>query len=180
MDDNKEKMQKTVSNLQKQLNSLRTNRANPDMLNGIMVDYYGSQVPLVQVAAITVPENMVINLNVFDKSAVKSVEKAIQASSLGINPNTDGNLIRLNLPELTEDRRKDLVKISRKRGEDSKIALRNIRRDVVEAIKQQEKDKEITEDESKKEQQAIQTLTESMNKAIDDILSAKEKEILTI
>ena len=180
MDDNKEKMQKTVSNLQKQLNSLRTNRANPDMLNGIMVDYYGSQVPLVQVAAITVPEHMVINLNVFDKSAVKSVEKAIQASSLGINPNTDGNLIRLNLPELTEDRRKDLVKISRKRGEDSKIALRNIRRDVVEAIKQQEKDKEITEDESKKEQQAIQTLTESMNKAIDDILSAKEKEILTI
>ena len=180
MDDNKEKMQKTVSNLQKQLNSLRTNRANPDMLNGIMVDYYGSQVPLVQVAAITVPENMVINLNVFDKSAVKSVEKAIQASSLGINPNTDGNLIRLNLPELTEDRRKDLVKISRKRGEDSKIALRNIRRDVVEAIKQQEKDKEITEDESKKEQQAIQTITETMNKSIDDILSSKEKEILTI
>lgn len=180
MDDNKEKMQKTVSNLQKQLNSLRTNRANPDMLNGIMVDYYGSQVPLVQVAVITVPENMVINLNVFDKSAVKSVEKAIQASSLGINPNTDGNLIRLNLPELTEDRRKDLVKISRKKGEDAKIALRNIRRDVVESIKQQEKDKEITEDESKKEQQAIQTITETMNKSIDDILSSKEKEILTI
>ncbi len=180
MDDNKEKMQKTVSNLQKQLNSLRTNRANPDMLNGIMVDYYGSQVPLVQVAVITVPENMVINLNVFDKSAVKSVEKAIQASSLGINPNTDGNLIRLNLPELTEDRRKDLVKISRKKGEDAKIALRNIRRDVVESIKQQEKDKEITEDESKKEQQNIQTITESMNKSIDDILTSKEKEILTI
>lgn len=180
MESNKDKMQKTVSNLQKQLNSLRTNRANPDMLNGITVDYYGSQVPLVQVASITVPENMVINLNVFDKGAVKSVEKAIQSSSLGITPNTDGTLIRLNLPELTEERRKDLVKIARKKGEDAKIALRNIRRDAVEAIKQQEKNKEITEDESKKEQQQVQTLTETMNKSIDTILSDKEKEILTI
>jgi len=180
MTSTKEKMNKSVENLQKQLNALRTNRANPDMLNGITVDYYGAQVPLVQVASISVPENMVLLLNVFDQGAIQSVEKAIQSSSLGITPNTDGNVIRINLPELTEERRKDLVKVVRKKGEEAKISVRNIRRDAIDFVKAQEKEKDITEDISKKEQSDIQEVTDSINTQIDKIILDKEKEILTI
>lgn len=176
----KDKMKKTIENLNHQLNSLRTNRANPDMLSGITVDYYGSQVPLKQVAAITVPENMVLLVNVFDQSAVKSVEKAIQSSSLGITPNTDGNVIRINLPELTEERRKDLIKVVRKKGEEAKVSVRNIRRDAMDDIKRDEKDKNINEDEAKKENQSIQVVTDEVNKEIDSIIANKEKEILKI
>jgi ribosome recycling factor len=175
-----EKMKKSIENLNSQLSALRSNRANPAMLNGITVDYYGSQVPLLQVSAITVPENMVLIVNVFDQNAVKNVEKAIQSSSLGITPNTDGSTIRINLPELTEERRKDLIKVIRKKGEDAKVAIRNIRRDALDEIKEQEKEKLINEDESKKESQNIQSTTDDMNRKIDSIITDKEKEILKI
>ncbi len=175
-----ERMDKTVEALKTQLASLRTSRANPDMLNGVMVDYYGSQTALKQVAAISSPEPMVLMLNVFDANAIKSVEKGIQQSQLGLNPQTNGNVIRIRLPELTEERRKEIVKVVKTHTEASRVSIRNIRRDEIDTVKKQEKEKEITEDESKKEQQAIQKETDEKIKSIDSIGEAKEKEILKI
>ena len=139
MDFLKERMSKSIENFKHQLVGLRTGRATPEMLNPIQVEYYGSTVPLKQVASISVPENRTLLLNVFDKNAVKEVEKSILASNLGLNPNVDDNLIRIQLPELTEERRKELVKHISKLAEDSKIAIRNIRRDHIDEIKESEK-----------------------------------------
>ena len=174
------RMEKTVNALKTQLAALRTSRANPDMLNSIMVGYYGSSTPLKQLASISIPEPMVLMLNIFDANAVKDVERGIQASQLGLNPHTEGNVIRIRLPELTEDRRKDIVKVVKSHAENSRVSLRNIRRDAIDTIKKQEKEKEITEDDSKKEQQNIQKTTDEKIKLIDVISDEKEKEILTI
>lgn len=174
------KMEKSVDNFKSNLGSLRTSRASPDMLSKITVNYYGAQVPLQQVASISVPENRVLMLNIFDANAIKDVERAILNSSLGLNPHVDGNIIRIRLPELTEERRKDLVKVVGQYSEDAKIAIRNIRRDEIDAIKTQEKNKELTEDDSKKMQQKIQKITDEKVTVIDNISQEKEKEILTI
>lgn len=180
MNNLKDRMNKSIENFNHQLTGLRTGRANPEMLNSVQVEYYGSTVPVKQVASISVPEARILLLNVFDRGAVKDVEKAILASNLGLNPNTDGNLIRIQLPELTEERRKELVKHISKIAEEAKISIRNIRRDEIEAVKSDEKDSSITEDESKKLQQDIQKTTDEFISKVDSIFKEKEKELLTV
>lgn len=174
------RMEKSVESLKSMLQGFRTGRASPDLLNRIMVNYYGSPVPLKQVASITVPESRIIMLNVFDKGAVKDVERALMTSDLGMQPQTDGSVIRLRLPELTEERRKDLVKQVKKAVEESKVAVRNIRRDYVDAIKAQEKNKELSEDDSKKRQDEAQRTTDQFIGVLDTIAKDKEAEIMKV
>lgn len=175
-----DQMKKSIEAFKRNLIGIRTSRANPDMLTNIQVDYYGSVVPLQQVASISVPESQVFFLNVFDKNAIKDIEKAIISSGLGLNPMIDGGIIRIQLPDLTEDRRKDLVKQAKKLSEDAKISIRNIRRDAIDTIKRDERNKVLTEDESKTRQNSIQLFTDKNVKFIDVLLASKEKEILTI
>lgn len=174
------RMEKSVESVKTTLAGFRTGRASPDLLNRIMVNYYGSPVPLKQVAAVSVPESRTLMINVFDKGAVKDVERAIMTSDLGMQPNTDGAIIRLRIPELTEDRRKDLVKQVKKAVEDAKVAIRNIRRDFVDAIKAQEKNKELTEDDSKKQQDEAQRTTDQFIGLLDTIAKDKEAEIMKV
>jgi len=180
MNELKDRMDKSVESLKSHLASFRTGRANPDLLSKIMVTCYGSMIPLKQVANITVPENRVLQISVFDKNMVKDVDKAIQLSDLGMNPSIDGSTLRLRLPELTEDRRKDLVKQVKKVLEDAKISLRNIRRDAVDDLKKQEKAKELPEDESKRLQDDIQKLTDKYITTLDQLAKEKETEIMTL
>ncbi|RAP35086.1 ribosome recycling factor [Candidatus Marinamargulisbacteria bacterium SCGC AAA071-K20] len=180
MESLKERMAKSIDSFKQQLVGLRTGRANPDMLNTIQVDYYGSMVPLKQVASISVPEARTLLLNVFDRNAVKNVERAIIASNLGLNPNTDDNLIRIQLPELTEDRRKELVKHIGKVSEETKVAVRNIRRDKIDQIKAEEKQGDATEDDSKRLQQDTQKITDDFISKIETLFKEKETELLTI
>ncbi len=175
-----QKMNKTIESIKNTLSSIRTNRANPELLKNVVVDYYGSKVPLSQVASVSVPEPMTLQLNIFDQNAIKDVEKAILSSQLNLTPQVDSTIIRINLPELTEERRNDLVKLIKKHGEDAKVALRNIRRDEIDTLKTQEKNNEITEDDLKKETQATQNITDAKISLIDKLLVEKEKEILTI
>jgi len=174
------RMEKTVANTRSQLASIRTGRANPDLLSKILVDYYGSKVPINQVGTISVPESMQLLINVFDAGAVQHVERAIATSDLGLNPQTEGNLIRLNLPELTEERRKDLAKVVRKEAEEGKVALRNIRREFIDKVKAQEKDKEISEDDSKKFNDDIQKVTDKFTSVIDELTKEKEADLLSV
>lgn len=180
MNDLKDRMEKSVDSLKSHLASFRTGRANPDLLSKILVSCYGSMIPLKQVANITVPDNRVLQISVFDKNMVKDVDKALQISDLGMNPSVDGTTIRLRLPELTEDRRKDLVKQVKKVLEDAKISMRNIRRDAVEDLKKQEKAKELPEDESKRLQDDIQKLTDKYISILDQLAKDKETEIMTL
>lgn len=173
-------MQKSIDSLKHQLVSVRTGRANPEILSRIQVEYYGSPVPLKQVASIMVPESMTLQLNVFDKTAVKAVEKAILTSDLNVSPQVDGMTIRIRLPELTEERRKDLVKITKKIEEETKIALRNIRRDAMEDLKKQEKNKKISEDESKKLGEEIQKELDKFIVQVEKLIKEKESEILKV
>lgn len=174
------RMEKSVESLKSLLQGFRTGRAAPELLNKIMVSYYGSPVPLKQVAAISVPESRVLMLNVFDKGAIKDVERAIMTSDLGLQPQTDGSIIRLRLPELTEERRKDLVKQVKKAVEESKVAIRNIRRDFVDAIKAKEKNKELNEDDSKKQQDDAQRTTDQFIGILDTLAKDKEAEIMKV
>ena len=175
-----EKMQKTITDLKTKNSGLRTNRANPNMIKNIQVNYYGSMVPLHQVASISTPEPTQFLLNIFDQAATKDIEKALMSSTLGLNPQTDGLTIRIILPELTQERRATLVKVLKQNGEDAKIAIRNIRRDQMDIIKNEEKSKEISEDDSRKQQDQIQSSTDEFIKNIDSIIKAKEIEITTI
>ncbi len=175
MPDSREKMEKTLEALRKQLGTVRTGRANPDLLSRVHVDYYGSQVPLKQVASITVPESTVLALSVFDKNAVQSVEKAILSAGLNLNPQVDGTTVRIRLPELTEDRRKELVKVVKKYAEDAKVAIRNIRRDLLDELK---KNKDVSEDDIKHKQTDIQKTTDHYIEKADAAAVEKEKEIL--
>jgi ribosome recycling factor len=175
-----DKMSKTVDSFKKDLSRIRTGRASPSLLEGITVDYYGSPMPVNQVATITIPEARLILIQPWEKSMLGPIEKAIQASDLGLNPLNDGNLIRLPIPALTEERRKDLYKNCKKVSEESKVAIRNIRRDSNEKLKKSEKDKTITQDEEKKSLDEIQKLTDKYIKAIDDVLAVKEKEIMEV
>ena len=175
-----EKMNKTISVMKQEYNSLRAGRANPQALDRITVDYYGSPTPINQVGNISVPEPRMLIIALWDTKMIPAVEKAIQKSDLGINPANDGKVIRLIFPELTEERRKDLAKVIRKKAEESKVAVRAIRRDAMEDIKKQKKDNLLTEDDQKKLEEKVQKLTDEKVKEIDTIAQAKEKEIMSV
>ncbi|MEC9368788.1 MAG: ribosome recycling factor [Pseudomonadota bacterium] len=174
------RMRGALGSLKKEFAGLRTGRANPALLDPIMVTAYGSQMPLNQVANISVPEPRMITVQVWDKSQVSAVEKAIRESDLGLNPVVDGTLLRLPIPELNEDRRKELVKVAHKYAEQARIAVRNVRRDGMEALKKQEKDGEIGKDDHHVRSQKVQDLTDAVIKEIDQSLSAKEAEIMQV
>jgi len=180
LSDTEERMKKTIEHLRKDLASLRAGRANPAMLEKIMVDYYGQPTPINQLANITVPEARLLVIQPWDKTIIASIEKAIMKSDLGINPSNDGNVIRLAIPQLTEERRKELVKVLRKRAEEARVAVRNIRRDANELLKSGEKEKLISEDENKKGMDDIQKETDRHIKEIDSVLQGKEKEIMEV
>ncbi|MCR5053584.1 MAG: ribosome recycling factor [Lachnospiraceae bacterium] len=174
-----DKMQKTLSNLQSEYQSIRAGRANPHVLDKITVDYYGSPTPLQQVANVTVPEPRMIQIQPWEASLVKEIEKAILSSDVGINPTNDGKVIRLVFPELTEERRKDLAKDVKKKGENAKVALRNIRRDANESFKKL-KGTEVSEDEIKDLEDEAQKLTDKYVKKVDEAIENKSKEIMTV
>ncbi len=176
--DLKAKMEKSAAKLEKELASIRTGRASSALLEDIRVTYYGSLTPLNQIATISVPEARLITIQPWDKSIIKDIEKAITHSDLGLTPSSDGNVIRISFPPLTEERRKELVKVVKKIGEEYKIAIRNVRREGNEEVKGMEKEKVISEDESKRALKEIQKITNDYIKRIDEILSIKEKEIL--
>ena len=180
LDSTKERMNKTIAMLKTELGGLRAGRANAQLLDRILVDYYGTPTPIPQLGNVSTPEPRMLLISVWDTKAIPAVEKAIQKSDLGINPSNDGKVIRLLFPELNEERRKDLVKVVKKKGEESKVAIRAIRRDANEQIKKDEKDKLITEDDRKSLDDKVQKLTDDVSKEIDNILAAKEKEILAV
>ncbi len=174
------KMNKAIAALENDLASIRAGRANPAILDKISVEYYGAQTPLAQIGTISVPEARSLVIQPWDASVLKEIEKAILASDIGITPNNDGKVIRLNFPPLTEERRKELSKSISKRGEDGKVAIRNIRRDSLEQFKKQKKDGEITEDDLKGLEEKIQKMTDKFVKEIDTIIAAKTKEIMEV
>ncbi|WP_291955084.1 ribosome recycling factor [Mahella sp.] len=175
-----QRMNKVIDALKKELSTLRTGRANPQILDNIMVDYYGVPTPITQLGNITSPEPRLLVIAPWDPKIIKDMEKAIQKSDLGINPSNDGKVIRLLIPELTEERRKELVKIARKMGEEAKVAVRNIRRESIDQLKKQKKDGDISEDEEKRQQDDIQKLTDNKINEIDSIIEQKEKDIMTV
>ena len=171
------KMKKTIESTKSKFSTVRTGRANPELLNRISVEYYGASVPIVQVANISVSEGNTLILNVFDRNAVESVEKSIMKSDLNITPQTEGSIIRLRLPDLTEDRRQELLKIIKNQAEEGKVALRHLRRDFLDGIK---KDDSVSEDEEKKYQEDIQKLTDQYASEIDTMVKEKETELFHI
>lgn len=175
-----EKMEKTLSNLSEELSVIRAGRANPAVLSKLTVDYYGSASPISQVASITVPEARILQIAPWDKSLIKKIEKAINTSDIGINPNNDGSVIRLIFPELTEERRKELAKDVKKKGEAAKVALRNIRRDANDKIKKGEKAGDFTEDDAKAATEKIQKMTDKFSDKVDKATETKTKEIMTV
>ena len=175
-----DRMSKSIESLKMDLATIRAGRANPNVLDRISVDYYGTPTPINQVGNIAVPEARVLQISPWDKSMLKDIEKAIQASDLGINPTNDGNVIRLIFPELTEERRKSLSKDIKKKGEDYKVAIRNIRREGMDDYKKREKKSEITEDELKIMEDKLQKATDKFIAEIDKILEAKTKEVMSL
>ena len=175
-----EKMEKTLDNLNSEYAAIRAGRANPALLNRIMVDYYGAPTPLQQGANISVPEARLMVIQPWDKSLIKAIEKAINTSDLGINPNNDGIVIRLVFPELTGERRKELAKDIKKKGEAAKVAIRNIRRDANDKIKKAEKANEMTEDDAKAAEADIQKITDKFITKVDKATEEKTKEIMTV
>ena len=176
----KEKMEKCINVYSEKLSEVRAGRANPAILNKIRIDYYGTATPISQVAGISVPEARLIVIQPWDMSVLKEIEKAILASDIGINPNNDGKVIRLAFPELTEERRKDLVKDIKKMAEEAKVAVRSVRRDGIETAKAEQKEGNMTEDELKQAENDIQKLTDSSVEEIDKILANKEKEVMSV
>ena len=176
----KEKMEKSISVYTEKLSEVRAGRANPAILNKVKIDYYGTPTPINQVAGVSVPEARLIVIQPWDMSILKEIEKAILASDIGINPNNDGKVIRLAFPELTEERRKDLVKDIKKMAEEAKIVIRTIRRDGIEEAKQEQKNGDMTEDELKQAENEIQKLTDKSVEEIDKILANKEKEVMSV
>lgn len=175
-----ERMDKTIENLGEKLSEIRAGRANPAILNKVKIDYYGTPTPINQVAGISVPEARMIMIQPWDLSVLKNIEKAIIASEIGINPNNDGKVIRLVFPELTEERRKDLVKEIKKYAEDAKVAVRNARRDGIEKAKTMQKNGELTEDDLKNAENEIQKITDNKIEKIEKIVEAKELDIMSI
>ena len=175
-----ERMNKTINVFQHELGVIRAGRANPSMLDKISVDYYGTATPIAQVGTISVPEPRTIMIQPWDAAILTAIEKAISQSELGINPNNDGKVIRLNFPPLTEERRRELVKVAHKKAEDAKVAIRAIRRDTIEGYKAQKKNGEITEDDLKDLEEDAQKDTDAKIKEIDALLAKKEKEITEV
>ncbi len=173
-----DRMKKSISSLENELNRIRTGRASLLLLDGIRADYYGTPTPLAQMASLTIPESRLIMIQPWDISALKEIEKAILKSDLGLTPSNDGKIIRISIPPLTEERRKEIVKTVGKMCEDHKVAVRNIRRDANDLLKGFKKDGDISEDDSFKAQDAVQSITDDYIKAIDKIYTEKEKEIL--
>lgn len=175
-----ERMDGAIEALKKDLGSIRTGRASLALFEGITVDYYGTQTPIQQVASLSIPEPRQILIQPWEQRLIPEIEKAIMKSDLGLTPTNDGKVIRINIPPLTEERRKQLVKVVRKRAEEARIAIRNIRRDTNEELKKLEKEKHLSEDIVKKSQEDVQKLTDSYISKIDDILAHKEKEIMEV
>jgi len=172
-----ERLNKTLDNVKSKFVSIRTGRANPDLLSSVVVQYYGATVPLQQLGSISVSDGNTLVVNIFDSGAISSVEKAIMSSDLGLNPQTDGSIIRLRLPDLTEDRRNELVKYVKKLSEEGKVSLRNIRRDELDAIKKQN---DLSDDDKKRASESIQKLLDQYIIKVDDLVKQKEDEIRTI
>jgi ribosome recycling factor len=178
--DIKRRMQATIASLRHELGGLRTGRASASLLEPINVDAYGSAMPITQVATISVPEPRMISVQVWDKSMVAAVEKAIRDSNLGLNPATEGQVLRIRIPELNEQRRKELVKVAHKYGEDARVAVRHIRRDGLDTLKKLLKDKAISEDDEKRHEGEVQKATDAAVAEVDQVLASKEKEIMQI
>ncbi len=174
------KMEKAVESTKDKFASIRAGRANVSMLDGITVDAYGAPSPLSQIGTLSAPEARLLTIDPWDKSLIPAIEKAIQQANLGLNPSNDGRIIRLSVPELTEDRRKEYVKIVRKEAEEGKVAIRNIRKDVNNKLRKSEKDSEITEDDLKSGEDSVQKLTDKFTKLVDEALDKKEKELTTV
>ena len=175
-----DKLKKTLDALKKDYGTLRAGRATPSLLDKVMVDYYGTPTPVNQMANVTIPEPRIIMIKPYDKGTLKDIEKAIQKSDLGLNPNSDGIAIRLTIPQPTQERRKELVKVVSKKAEECKVAMRNVRRDANEAIKKLEKDKKITEDDRKDAQDKVQKLLDKYIKLVDSTKATKEKEVMEV
>ena len=180
LSDLKDNMQKTIEATQRSFNTLRTGRASAALLDRISVEYYGAETPLKSLANITTPDSSTIMIQPFDKGSVNDIARAISMSDLGLTPNTDGTLVRLNIPPLTKERRKELVKTASKLAEEGKVAIRNIRRDAIDSVRKQEKASDISEDESRDLQDDIQKATDQFTKKIDELLKVKEKDIMTV
>lgn len=180
LDENRQRMEKTLQGLDKEFRRLRTGRASTALLEGVKVDYYGTLTHIEQLASISVPDSRTISIQPWDRAAFKEVEKAIQRSGLGLNPINDGKVIRVIIPPLTEERRKELAKVAKKFTEEAKVGIRNVRRDANDSLKKQEKNKKITEDELRKTQDEVQKLTDAFIARADADLAAKEKEIMEI
>ncbi|MGS2721965.1 ribosome recycling factor [Paraglaciecola aestuariivivens] len=179
-EDARQRMEKSISALKNQLAKIRTGRAHPSLLDSIMVPYYGADTPLKQLANIVAEDARTLALTVFDKSSAQAVEKAIMQSDLGLNPMSAGSVMRIPMPALTEERRKDLIRVVRGEAEQGRVAIRNIRRDANSDIKELLKEKEIGEDESRKGEEDIQKLTDAFVKQVDEILAAKEKDLMEV
>ena len=175
-----ERMEKAITSLKNDYAQIRAGRANPNVLDKVQIDYYGVPTPIQQVAAVSIAEARILVIQPWDKQMIQPIEKAIQASDIGINPQNDGNVIRLMFPALTEDRRKEIAKDISKRAEEAKVAVRNIRRDGMDDIKKLKKDNAITEDDQKDGEEQIQKATDKKMKEIDEIASAKEKEVMSV
>jgi ribosome recycling factor len=176
----KDKMAKAIDSLKRDFSRVRTGRASPALLDGLTVDYYGQQTAISQVATVSVPDARTVAIQPWEKTIIGAIEKAIQASDLGLNPQSDGTIVRLPIPPLSEERRKELVKSSKKIAEDKKVAIRNIRRDSNDQLKKAEKNKDISQDEMKIAMDEIQKLTDTYIQKVDDQLAIKEKEILDV
>jgi ribosome recycling factor len=174
------KCKKTIEHFKKDLGRLRTGRAAPSLLDGLQVDYYGSHVPLIQLGMVNAPEARLLTIQVYDANACEAIEKAIQQSDLGLNPSRDGSLIRIVVPPLNEERRKDIIKKLHKMAEDVRVSLRNHRREVIDDIKKKEKGKEMSADDSRRGQEEVQKITDKHTKEIDVLLAGKEKEMMEV
>ena len=180
LNDSEQRMEKAIENLRREFASLRAGRANPSLLDKVMVDYYGVPTPINQTANISCPDPRMILVQPWDKSLIPAIERAIMKADLGLNPNSDGTVLRINIPQLTEERRKELVKTAGKKSEEAKVAVRNIRRDVNDGIKALEKNKEVTEDEAKNGLDDVQKTTDKFIQKIDEMLKQKEKDIMEV
>jgi ribosome recycling factor len=178
--DAKAKMDKAVAGLKGEFSKLRTGRASPSLVEHVKVDYYGTPTPLNQMAQVSVPDPKTLQIASWDQSAIPLIEKAIIAANIGLTPMVDGKLIRLNIPALTEERRKDIAKTVKKIGEDAKVAIRNVRREANEAVKAQEKSKALSEDQSEKMQESIQKVTDAAVAEVDKLVEAKSRDVLTV
>jgi len=178
--DSEVRMKKAEEHLKKNFAAVRTGRASPNLLDNIKVSYYGTDTPLKQIASVSAPEPRMLIVTPYDKNAAADIEKAIMTSNLGINPKREASLIRISIPELSEERRRDFVKLIKKETEDAKVAIRNIRREAIDVLKKQKGEKEITEDDEKNQDKKVQELTDKFCKEMDNLFTSKEKEVMEV